>query len=245
MNKTIYLLNIGNTHTRIALLQDQQAVFQRSMETRMLARSEGLAEMERGTDIVAMVACVVPAAADMLYRRYGRRALFLKPHMIENIDFSPVDTTTVGADRLANIAAAASLGTVPMIIADCGTAITTEILDAERKFRGGVILPGRRLARQALKDHTALLPLVELSDDPLHLPWGTNTRGAIRTGVDLGTVGALERILKETQAQLGGARIMITGGDAPFFVRHLDGVEAAPEDFTLHGLAQVAIRHFV
>src|SRR5258708_12056148 len=49
---------------------------------------------------------------------------------------------TIGADRLANAAAVAALYGCPAIVVDFGTAVTFDIISADRKYIGGVIAPG-------------------------------------------------------------------------------------------------------
>lgn len=235
----VYLLNIGNTHVQVARLQAGRLDRVRRLELAVLLRTGILAELENDTSAVGFVACVVPAAAELLRRQYPLRVSFLSASMIRGVDFSQVDVDTVGADRLANIAAACALGVAPVVIVDCGTAITTEILDRDRRFLGGVIMPGRRLSRQALRDHTALLPMVELSDRPFERPWGHNTVSAIQAGIDQGLVAAVGKTVSDSLAAIGGGRALATGGDAPFFISHLPFLEPTPEDFTLSGLAHV------
>src|SRR5262249_35779112 len=62
---------------------------------------------------------------------------------------------------------------VAAILVDAGSAVTIDYIDSAGAFRGGAIFPGFRLMAQALHDHTALLPLVEM--DEAILPPGTST----------------------------------------------------------------------
>ena len=66
---------------------------------------------------------------------------------------------------------------LPAVSIDFGTAITFEVLEEDGNFTGGAILPGRQLMRHALHDHTALLPLVPLTEslDALPQKAGKNT----------------------------------------------------------------------
>jgi type III pantothenate kinase len=131
----------------------------------------------------------------------------------------------------------------PILVLDCGTAITTEALAAGNIFRGGAILPGRRLLRQALHDHTAQLPLVPLGDAaPPAL--GRNTREAILAGTDAAVLGAVRHLILASRGELGApdCPVLAVGGDAAYFARHLPEVQAGPGDFTLRGLRTVHLK---
>ena len=190
----------------------------------------------------ALVCSVVPEAVVALRATYGAaRISLLTPELASGIDLSCVDATTVGADRLANTVAARNLVQGAVIVLDCGTAITTEAVDAKGVFRGGAILPGRALQRRALHEHTAQLP--EVSLEGARPPGiGVNTDAAIRAGIDVGVLGAVERLVSETRVLLGAPEctVLATGGDAGYFLENLSSLTAAPPYLTLRGLALVA-----
>ncbi len=239
------LVNIGNTHTQIG-----QAEGLRVRLVREAATADLLAGRLRGELALCqgpcLAACVVPAAREALSEALpGREVVYLDAGRVTEVSFALVDASTLGADRIANAVAAACEIGGPVVVLDCGTCVTTEAVDAQRQFRGGAILPGRALLRRALHEHTGQLPLVDLGPDrPAAL--GTATRDAIRAGVDLGILGAVERVLAESRAALGapGCPAVAVGGDAAFFCRHLGGVTPGPALFTLRGLARVAARLF-
>ena len=242
-----FLLNIGNTHTQISmseagrLVGGVRSVTTLSLQTLPLPEPIAVA-MASG----CLVASVVPAATRLLAQeseRLGGHLLFLHSAMVEGIDFSLTDVSTLGADRLANVVAAVVSGCVPVIVLDCGTCVTTEVVDSSKRFRGGAILPGRELLRSTLNEYTGLLPFVPLAEDcPSAI--GESTHGAIRAGIDVGILGSVARLLEDTRVILGvdQCRTVVVGGDAAFFCRHMEGLTAGGEAFTLGGLATVAMR---
>jgi len=236
---TMLLLNIGNTNSQIARLAANGELGKATVvPTAELPAHPSLAEL---ADMPGLAACVVPMARAALLERFPRLR-FLTLADVPFVDFSLVDPSTLGADRLANLAAAAELG-APRIVLDCGTAITTEVLDEQGRFRGGAILPGRRLLRQALHDHTAQLPLLPLGDTvPAAL--GANTAAAILAGTDAAVLGAVAHLLAASKREIGtpDCPILAVGGDAAYFSRHIPGVTPGPADFTLRGL-RAAVRH--
>jgi type III pantothenate kinase len=242
----VTLLNIGNTHTQIARVSGGQVTLVRRVATMELVAGSLPAEL-RVLSGPCLAACVVPAAAAVLRQALPTGAVvFLDATLVTEVSLARVDASTLGADRIANAVAAVSEYGGPVVVLDCGTCITTEAVDALNCFRGGAILPGRALLRRVLNEHTGQLPLVELGQacpDAL----GTCTRDAILAGVDVGILGAVERLLADSRSGLGAPScpVVTVGGDAEFFCRHLPGLVPGQALFTLYGLAVVAARLFV
>ena len=237
------LLNIGNTNTQCAVWTDG-----RVGPSCQLLTPEFVATRGKGTpfddqrDLPCMVACVVPAATAALQSWRDVRTLrFLEASLVRGIDFSPVDTATVGADRLANVVAALASETPPLIVLDCGTAVTMEVIDRDRRFRGGVIMPGRTMMRDSLHAGTGLLPCVEL-DDRLPCAIGRTTPDAMMAGINLGALGAVRQIVETARLELDApcCPVLSVGGDSSFYAQHLPRVLQGPADFTLRGLGLVA-----
>ena len=242
------LWNVGNTHTRLLAWQDGALLppGEAHDTPALLAPAWASPLAAAHPDWPWVVACVVPAVR----ARLAESARGVPRHWVDaalaahaGVDLSAMDATTMGADRLANAIAARHELALPAIVLDCGTALTTTVVDAAGRCRGGAILPGRQLARTALHRGTGQLPALALGDDrPAAI--GANTRDALRAGVDLGLLGAVERLLAETRRELAapGATVVAIGGDAAYFCRHLGGVVAGAPDFTCRGLALLAAR---
>ena len=223
------LLDIGNTHSRIARAEGEKITVLRIVRTRDLA--PGLLPAREGEEIWG--ASVVPAAAAKLP---GVRFI-TAADAGKVLDLSCVDSSTLGADRLSNAAAALDMD-LPALILDCGSAVTIELVDRERRFLGGAIAPGRKLLRQALHDHTAQLPEIPLSGRLPAFP-GPNTFEALRFGIDRGAAGSARELIAACEKCYGSFNKIVTGGDAEFFALAL-GLPAAPPDFTLRGVLRIA-----
>ena len=128
------LLNIGNTHAQPAIWHDGYLELLPRIPTSELTW-ERLPQ-----EYPVAAASVVPKASARLA---GHGIYFLSAYDCGGlIDFSRVDPTTLGADRVANAIAAAEFYPLPALVVDCGTAITIEIVDERRRFLGGAIAPG-------------------------------------------------------------------------------------------------------
>ena len=224
------LLDIGNTHTRIAESRGEAVEILRTVPTAELA-----AGMIPPGEVAA--ASVAPWAAERLR---SRRIAYIGAGNCRNlIDFSLVAAETLGADRVANAVAAAEYYPLPVLVVDCGSAITFELVDARRRFLGGAILPGRLLMRKALNTGTAQLPEIPLADAPPERP-GRNTAEAIRLGVDGGAIGMVREVCRRLTAAVEVRSVVLAGGDAGFFAPHFPEWRLAPVEFTLQGIRLAA-----
>ncbi|MBQ7178131.1 MAG: type III pantothenate kinase [Victivallales bacterium] len=235
-----FFLNIGNTHTQVAENAGNGLRLLSVYDTKSLDAT--IPQMEENMGSKGYAVCVVPALKARLQERYGQRLYFLSCRDFAMLDFSLVDTSTLGMDRIANAAAAFSLVKGPVIVVDCGTCVNTVIVDGAGRFLGGAISPGRSIMRRALNSYTAQLPLLELRDE-IPSPIGRNTREAMAAGTDLGSVGALHELLSRTVSQLHeDYTIYATGGDASYFLKALPYLlKPAPPLLTLQGVKLAAM----
>ncbi len=139
----------------------------------------------------------------------------------------------LGADRWAALIAAHALHAEPVVVVLAGTATTIDLLDGDGVFRGGLILPGLTMMRQALARNTAELP--EASGQFRERP--TNTDDAIVSGVVQATLGAIERMRVELAP---GARCIVSGGAAAELLPHLLAPVRQIDHLVLEGLRCVA-----
>ena len=229
------LLDIGNTHTRIARNDGAAVRILRILPTAELCAADLPADEQ-----IAAVSVVPDAAARLASRKVG----FVTAENCGGlIDFSGVDATTLGADRVANAIAAAEFYELPALVVDCGSAITCELVDEGRKFLGGAIAPGRLLQRKALRSGTAQLPEIALAETLPATP-GANTEEAIRLGVDTGTVGMVRELARIMGKAAKLRSVVLAGGDAGFFAAAFPEWSAAPADFTLQGVRLAAEKLF-
>ncbi|MCF7853401.1 MAG: type III pantothenate kinase [Candidatus Pacebacteria bacterium] len=238
----LLVVNIGNTRTQVGVWRSRAVHDMFMMPTAVLQQGAPCpAAIARYSNLSCSVASVVPAATERLCEVFpANRICVVSPEHIVDVDFSAVRAATVGADRLANIVAGLHMLPPPVIVLDCGTAITLEVVDSRRRFLGGAILPGREMMRRALSAQTAQLPYVPLT----HLEpdaVGNDTIRAICSGVDSGVLGAVERLVARTRADLSAPDVPViaAGGDARYFKKAFPSFVEASETFTLIGVGLI------
>lgn len=220
------LINIGNTHTSICGTEFYDL---RTIKTEKLLQSNPLKnQYER-----FIIASVVPEAAKKLKNQLKNKEVhFISADQVDWIDFSKVDSKTLGADRVANIVGAHEKYENVVVI-DCGTCITTELIN-NNEFLGGLIMPGRSLQRKAINLHTGLLPEISLKDKLPKI--GRNTEEALRVGMDTIPTQGLLAWIENVIFNYFEMRACFTGGDAPFFMQHANFDFEEFRNLTLYGL---------
>jgi type III pantothenate kinase len=127
---------------------------------------------------------------------------------------------TIGADRLALTAAAVTLfpGKNNLVIG-LGSAITYNYVNKYREFIGGGISPGMEMRFKSLHTLTAKLPLIKPDwNFPLV---GYDTRTNILSGVILGMAKEIDGIIGAYEEKYDNFNVLMSGGDAGYFTRHL------------------------
>lgn len=229
---TPLLLNIGNTHVE-AGLPDQTPMIFATADFSL----DKLPSRPSGQPLAA--ACVVPRFLPEL--REAGCFLVGADTASGLLDFSRVDASTLGADRIANAAALlADESRLPAVCLDAGTAVTLEIVDEQKRFLGGAILPGRGLMRKSLHAGTGQLPEISFSARIPDFP-AANTENSIRLGTDGLLLDGVRALLVRARKMFPGkqVRLVSTGGDGSFFQSHIPELEEAPADFTMSGILRI------
>jgi type III pantothenate kinase len=149
------------------------------------------------------------------------------------VDYDPPHA--VGADRIANALGAMAKYPPPIVVVDFGTATTFDTIDATGAYIGGAILPGVTISSQALVEHTAKLPQIDLVAPETAI--GKNTVHSLQSGVMLGYAGAIDALASKINAELGGsASIVSTGGLGKVFAGLCRTISQHEDTLTLDGL---------
>jgi type III pantothenate kinase len=230
----LLVINVGNTRVQYGTFSGGKIHGVKYFPTSELLAGKKPVQLQ-GSSLFAVASTVVPEARKILR---SKNILWIGRDSDLPISLKKVDSSTLGADRIANSVAAAKFARLPAIILDCGTAITVDAVNSRREFIGGAILPGRMLLHKSLNDFTAQLPLVSISGrKPKAL--GKNTVSAILSGTDLAVIGSVKEVIAGIVRESGFRKytVLIVGGDADYFVRNIPGAKSGGEDFTLKGIA--------
>jgi type III pantothenate kinase len=144
------------------------------------------------------------------------------------------NSNSFGADRVALCAWSQQLFSGQAHIAvDIGTAITFDVLDSNRSYVGGLIMPGLDMMAGALHTRTAQLPLVNI--DRTENLLGRSTGECIRSGIFWGAVkqigGLIDEISRYLNSELGEASVGViaTGGNSRLIAAEIESIDVVDE----------------
>jgi type III pantothenate kinase len=197
------------------------------------------AKIEAGDVRGIIIASVVPpmdsTLREVCERYFHLKPLFIEPGIKTGMPVHYDNPQEVGADRIVNGVAAYEKFGGPCVVVDFGTATTFDAVSRKGEYMGGVIAPGIGISAQALFEHTARLPLVDIRR-PAKLI-GTNTVGSIQSGMFFGYLGLVDGILERMIGELGpDTKVVATGGLARLIGDNSRHIKTVDDLLTLDGL---------
>jgi type III pantothenate kinase len=235
------LIDNSNSFTKFALASRDELGPVRRLTTSEVDTSS-IHRALRGWRFDAVVLCsVVPMKAEIIARTLDDWPLVsigARTKLGVGIDYPKPQS--IGADRLANAAAAPHFYGAPVVVVDFGTAVTFDIIDREKKYVGGVIAPGLEAMTDYLHQRTALLPKIALFEPPSVI--GKSTKHAMLAGAVFGYRGLVREILAEIRDELGVRRLKVvaTGGYAELIASGVQEITEVHDNLTLEGLRLIA-----
>lgn len=171
-------------------------------------------------------------------RYFKLKPLFIEPGVKTGMPVLYDNPTEVGADRIVNSLAAFEKYGGPCVIVDFGTATTFDCVSAKGEYRGGVICPGIGISADALFEHTARLPRVDIRKPARVI--GTTTVGSLQSGLYYGYLSLVDGILERLLEEIGKETVVVaTGGLAPLMGGGSKYIKRVDEFLTLDGLRMI------
>lgn len=246
-------IDVGNTQTVLGVYDGEELLHMWRVATNKVDTSDELrlkllpllAAEQLTTDDLdgAALASVVPALT-VAWRIALERMLGAEPLICTAETASPLfqsvylNSSEIGADRVADAVAVKALYGAPAVVVDFGTATNIEVINRDGKFVGGVIAPGMETSAAALFQHATKLAATELADP--HTAIGGNTVQAIQAGIVYGEADKVDGLVRRIFAQLGyEAPVIATGGLAYRVAKLSSTITDVNPELTLEGLRLV------
>jgi type III pantothenate kinase len=246
----------GNTNTMFAIHDGQSWIAQWRAATESTRTADEyvvwlsqLMSMQ-GLGFRSLDACIISSVVPQSLfnlRNLSRRYLNVEPLVIgENarlgVDIRIDKPSEAGADRLVNAVGASMVYKGPLIVIDSGTATTFDVVAADGAFEGGIIAPGINLSMQALHEAAAKLPRIAIQRPGKIV--GTDTVGAMQSGVFWGYISLIEGLVSRIKEERGeNLTVVATGGVASLFEGATDSIDHFDPDLTIRGLLEIHRRN--
>ena len=163
----------------------------------------------------AIISSVVPQLNTVLKRALEKfipsTPLIVGEGIETGLNIQIDNPATLGSDLVVGAVAAIAEYPKPLIIIDMGTATTIVTVDKNSIYRGGVIVPGVKVAMESLTKNAAQLQDISL-DAPTRAI-GTNTADCLRSGVVFGNAAMIDGMIDRMMEEIDGEPTVIaTGG---------------------------------
>jgi type III pantothenate kinase len=250
--------DIGNAHTVLGLVQDGQVPHHWRVATdeRRTADEwyalfnalvpDGVQERISGVAVCSTVPAVLHEWRDMMPRHLaGLPAVVVGPGVRTGVPVLMDNPREVGADRVVNALAAATLFGGPAIVVDFGTGTTFDVVSAKGEYVGGAIAPGMDISLEALGRRGAQLRKIEVLKPRSVI--AKNTVEALQSGMVYGFAAQVDGLVVRMIAELGvpedDVKVIVTGSVPPIVVEECARVTHHEPWLTLLGLELVFARN--
>lgn len=163
----------------------------------------------------AIISSVVPpltnALSEAVYKIIGKKPKIVGPGLKTGLNIHMDNPKQVGSDLIVDAVAGIAQYGAPLIIIDMGTATTMSVVNKNKDYIGGVIMPGLRLSMDALASGAAQLFKVSLEEPKQVI--GKNTSDCMKSGIVMGNAACIDGMIDRIEEELGySAKVIATGG---------------------------------
>ena len=245
----ILAIDIGNTNIVAGCIKDGQILFSERISTDLSRTSleyaiAFLSAMQlHGQDPRdvegCVIASVVPPLNSLMEEAIPKitnvRPMIVRPGIKTGLNILMDNPAQVGADLIVAAVAGIAQYPCPQVLIDMGTATTITVIDKNKNYTGGMILPGLRVSLDSLTSRTSQLPRIGLDAPKLLI--GKNTVDCMKSGVLYGTASSMDGMIDRIQDELGEKVTAIaTGGLAASIVPLCRYQIILDDDLILKGL---------
>ena len=245
----ILAIDVGNTNIVFGGINDGVTSFITRLNTDkektedeyavMFKTLIGLNGMHKNDFDGGIISSVVPQLNEVLKKAVqkiiGREPLIVGPGIKTGLNIKIDNPATLGSDIVVGCVAAIAKYPKPLIVIDMGTATTIVVVDKSCVYRGGVIIPGVKVAMDSLTRNAAQLQSISL--DAPKKAIGTNTADCMRSGVVFGNAAMIDGMIDRLSEEIEGKpTIIATGGLSPKIIPNCRHRIILDDDLLIKGL---------
>lgn len=244
----ILAVDVGNTVTAVGgfsdriifterLSTDKSATeFEYTMKFRSICELYGYSP----DDIEgAVISSVVPRLTEVVRQAIQKLGVAtvrtVGPGIKTGLSIRIDDPAQLGSDLVTEAVAAIAEYSCPAVIIDSGTAISVSVIDKNKCYSGGVLMPGIQVSTEALRKSASQLPQISFVAPKQVIC--TNTVECLRSGAMYGTASALDGLIRRISAELGQTPSVVITGFAAETIARLSEHDMIPDhDLLMKGL---------
>ena len=227
----ILAVDMGNTSTELGCIDGEEILFteristdirKSELEYAMLIKTVFDVHKVNTNEIEgAIISSVVPLLTHGL-KEAIRKVLGLSPMVVgaglkTGLNIKIDNPSTLGADIVVDSVAALNIYGSPAIVIDMGTATTITVIDRNKNYIGGAILPGVQVSLESLVSETSLLPRISFNAPKKVI--GSNTIVCMQSGIIYGQACQVDGMIDRFEEELGyKCNLVATGGLASVII---------------------------
>ncbi|MEE1154088.1 MAG: type III pantothenate kinase [Acutalibacteraceae bacterium] len=135
------------------------------------------------------------------------------PGMKTGLNIALDNPASMGSDRVVDAVATINNYKLPAVIIDTGTATTISVIDENKNYLGGMIIPGIMISQEALTSRTSQLPKISLEPPKTNKIIGKNTIDCMKSGAVYGNAAMIDAVVSRIEEELcKTVTVIATGG---------------------------------
>lgn len=248
----ILAIDMGNTNIVVGCIKDGEILFVERLCTN-LAETEleyaiGIKTVLELYDIHtsdidgAIISSVVPPLTNVIQtaikKIIGKTAMIVGPGLKTGLNILMDNPKAMGADLIVDSVAGIHEYGAPLIIIDMGTATTVSVIDRDKNYIGGMIIPGLKVSLESLVNRTSQLPRIGLEAPKKAI--GKNTVDCMKSGIILGNASMIDGLIDRIREEIGcDVKAVATGGLAKTVIPHCKHNIVVDDGLLLKGLYEI------
>lgn len=221
----ILAIDVGNSNIVVGCCENNKILFVERLTTQHTATELEFAisfknifeiyDVELSDIDGAIISSVVPSITNIINesvkKLIGKAAMVIGPGLKTGLSIKIDNPAQLGSDLVVDAVAGINEYPLPLMIFDMGTATTISVVDKDKNYIGGIIMPGMKVSLDSLVGKTSQLPKISL-EKPKNII-GKNTVECMKSGIIYSTVSIIEGMIDKIEEELGEkATVVATGG---------------------------------
>ncbi|WP_317368489.1 type III pantothenate kinase [uncultured Tyzzerella sp.] len=249
-------IDIGNTNIVLGGIDNEKIHFIARLYTeKKLSYDQYTIQIKNMLDIYnidtqnidnCIISSVVPPVLDAIVQAVKtiikKEPMIVGPGIKTGLNILTDNPAQLGSDLVVNSVASLNQFDAPLIIIDMGTATTISVIDKNKNYIGGCIVPGVKISLSALSGMTAQLPHISL-DEPKKII-GSNTIDCMKSGIVFGNASMIDGMIERIEDDLGyKTTVIATGGIANHIIPFCKKEIIYDDNLLLKGLYAIYLKN--
>ncbi|MDR0947631.1 MAG: type III pantothenate kinase [Ruminococcus sp.] len=197
---------------------------------RNIKEIEGIAVTSVAPRLVGLLREAVSKLSDAKFLCVG-------PGVKNGLNIKIDNPAELGSNNVCDAVAAIKKYSAPCIIMNFGAATVVSVIDKNRIYKGGAIIPGLGISKRSLENMTEQLPVVPIEKDAYYNVLSGSTKSCMQSGIVYSAAAVTDSFAERYREIVGeNAEVIVTGHYASFITKYCKTDVITDDNLTLEGL---------